>query len=233
MWKEVLVAWYVVLLGHWLGQRRVTSVFVLDRHYMDTNLNQRSSERYCNIHWVTYKADWDTYHWDVAAKKVISQWLSCLLKATHLAIRLCHIRYYRSMEEQNYTIQVHLFLPKFTIQNILQLRARRQRVWAPVKKEIFAPPHPPTPTPQKGRTGKGKVRKQSRDSYARWPLAASAVDTKSHYLITSDATEKDKNLRQSSYHITATCIGYCFVLTSKAWRNVCGKSRWSTNSVIL
>jgi len=151
----------------------------------------------------------------VAAKKVISQWLSCLLKATHLAIRLCDIRHYQTMQEQNYTIQIHLFLPKCTIQNILQLRGRQQRVWAPVKKGIFA--HPPHPHPQKGRTGKGKGKDiKQRDSYAKWPLAASAVHTKSHYLITSDATEKDKNLRQSSYHITAMCIGHCFVLTSKA-----------------
>jgi hypothetical protein len=60
--------------------------------------------------------------------------------ATHLALRLCDIRYYRTMQEQNYTFHIHLFLPKCTIQNMWQLEGRRQSVWAPVKKETFVPP---------------------------------------------------------------------------------------------
>jgi hypothetical protein len=41
--------------------------------------------------------------------------------------------------------------------------------------------------------GKNKETKQ-RATYARWLLAASAVDTTNHYIITSDTTEKDKNI---------------------------------------
>jgi hypothetical protein len=48
--------------------------------------------------------------------------------------------------------------------------------------------------------GKGSPkRKKSKEtmqaaSYARWPLAASAVNTTNHHLIIFDITDKDKNL---------------------------------------
>ena len=48
---------------------------------------------------------------------------------------------------------------------------------------------------QQRRAGKGKsrVRKQ-KASYARWPLAASAINTTNHCLFTSVTIEKDNNM---------------------------------------
>ena len=60
----------------------------------------------------------------------------------------------------------------------------QQCVRAPLK-TFCAPPL----TPQEGRTTKRKG-KQNRAPYARWPLATRAVNTTTHYLITSYTTEK-------------------------------------------
>jgi len=41
---------------------------------------------------------------------------------------------------------------------------------------------------------KRKSKETSRqDSYARWPLVASTINTRNHHVVTSDTTEKDKN----------------------------------------
>jgi hypothetical protein len=85
------------------------------------------------------------------------------------------------------------------------------------KERNFRPPSAPPPPHKKGGPAREKVRKQSREIRTQdghWPQVPST--RKNHYLITSDATEQDKKLRQSPYHITATCIDHCFVLTSKA-----------------
>jgi hypothetical protein len=62
-------------------------------------------------------------------------------------------------------------------------QGRQERVWATVKKVFWYPPSPPP-----SRATKQRV------SYARWPLATSAVDTANDYPITSDTVEKDKNI---------------------------------------
>jgi hypothetical protein len=71
---------------------------------------------------------------------------------------------------------------------VLEMKAGLpRRVRAPVQKCFRAP--------QQRRTGKGKSRvTMQRASNATWPLAAIAVNTTNHYLITSDTTEKDKNI---------------------------------------
>jgi hypothetical protein len=67
-------------------------------------------------------------------------------------------------------------------------RATESGVRAPVQR-YFRPP------PQKKRTDKGKSKEtKQRASYARWPLAASDVDTTNSYLTTTDNTEKDRNI---------------------------------------
>ena len=57
-------------------------------------------------------------------------------------------------------------------------------VWAPEKKKKKSDP------PSKG---ENKETRQ-RALYARWPLAASAVNTTNYYLLTFDTKEKDKNI---------------------------------------
>jgi len=52
-----------------------------------------------------------------------------------------------------------------------------------VPTENFLRPTPPPPPTEERET-------KHRASYARWPLAARAVNTTTHYLITSDTTEK-------------------------------------------
>ena len=81
----------------------------------------------------------------------------------------------------------------------------------PSEKRNFRPP------PRKGGPARGKVKKQSREIRSKMATGSKGRrHEKSYYLIRSDATEKDKNLRQSSYHITVVCNGHCFVLPSKA-----------------
>jgi hypothetical protein len=49
--------------------------------------------------------------------------------------------------------------------------------------------------PKQGRTGMGTSKEiEKRASHARWPLAATSVNTTNHHLITSDSTQKDKNI---------------------------------------
>ena len=62
-------------------------------------------------------------------------------------------------------------------------QGRRDGVRAPAG-NFFLGPHS---------KGKSMETKQS-TSYARWPLAASVVNTTNHYLITSEPTERQKNL---------------------------------------
>jgi len=65
------------------------------------------------------------------------------------------------------------------------------RFGRPVEKSFFGPPA------RKDRQGESKETRQ-RSSYTRWPLAASAVNKTSHYIKTSDTTEKDKKHLQNT-----------------------------------
>jgi hypothetical protein len=52
----------------------------------------------------------------------------------------------------------------------------------------------PPPPPNQGDPARVSAKTKQRASYTRWPLAASCVNTTKHYLVTSNATDNEKNI---------------------------------------
>jgi hypothetical protein len=85
---------------------------------------------------------------------------------------------------------LNIYQQKLTFVAYTLWERRREWVRAAVEK-FFC-------TSQQGRNGKEKSKEaKQRASYARWPPTASAVNTTNRYRITSDTTEKDKNMQHS------------------------------------
>jgi len=78
---------------------------------------------------------------------------------------------------------------------------------------------------KQGRAGKGEIKEtKQRASHARWPLAASAVETTNHYLITSGTAVTDKNMQQTGdpdllpdSQAPAICTNFPFPLVGTAF----------------